>query len=318
MAVAVVPQAKRHHPLADAIRESTRLELFSIAVMFAFFILVTVAYLISVATHNAALMMQVSKAGTLIMYIMCVWHSLHVKGVRQTVAFFTLSWIITFVAEFLGSNFGLIFGSYDYTSAVGPLLGGVSLAVPFNWSILQYAALMLVDWLLGLGGEGRGVAWYGKVLWSALIALTAGFILTAAALMCDPAYVSGVWAQVTGTPPWWWWEGGSYLPELQVWQGSGGIPVQNFVGWTATTFLVVFVFNLFFQVKNEATGKLVGVVPLLIYSYLYYCPALVLAVMSWHDPGLQQALLIGTFAMGPVIMFGVVKFAKDFWTPPSQ
>lgn len=309
------PTERPPHLLALAIRESTRLELLNIGVMLSFFVIVTVAFLISWATHDATVMMQTSKIGTLVMYIVCVWHSVHVKGVRPTVAFFALSWIITFVAEYLGSNYGLIFGDYDYTASTGPLIGGVSLLVPFNWSILQYAALMLIDWLLGLGGERRGVTWYGKVIWSALIALTAGIILTAADLMVDPAYVSGVWMKVLGSEPWWWWEGGAYLPNLLVWQGAGGIPIKNFVGWTATTFVTVFIFYLFFQRKDRVTNKLMNGIPLLIYAYLYYCPALALLVMIWYDPGLVQALLIGTFAMGSVIMLGVLKFCKVYWRP---
>jgi uncharacterized membrane protein len=301
-----------------AIKESTRLELWNIAVMLFFFVVVTVAFVISLAQHDAVPMMQASKVGSLVMYIVCVWHSLHVKGVRQTVAFFVLSWVLTFIAEFLGSNYGLIFGSYDYTASTGPLVGGVSLLIPFNWSIIQYGALMLIDWLFDLGGERRGTTWYGKVIWSALIALTAGVILTAEDLMADPAFVSGVWMKVVGSEPWWWWEGGAYLPNLQVWQGVGGIPIQNFIGWTFTTFVTIFIFYLFFQRKDRVTNKLLGVIPLMIYAYTYYVLAETLVVMSWHDPGLVQALLIGTFAMGPVIMLGVLKFCKDYWTPPAE
>jgi uncharacterized membrane protein len=266
-----------------------------------YFVIVTVAFFVSVARHDAALMMQTSKIGTVVMYLVCVWHSLHVKGVRQTVAFFVLSWIITFIAEFLGSNYGIVFGDYDYTASTGPLVGGVSLLIPFTWSIIQYGAFMLVDWLMGLGGERRGVIWYGKVIWSALIAMTTGILLTASDLMLDPTYVSGLWMQIVGSEPWWWWEGGSYLPELIVWKGAGGIPVKNFVDWTLTTFVTIFIFYLFFQRKDKVTKNILAVIPLLIYFALFYAPALTLVVMNWYDPGLQQALLIGAFTTGPVI-----------------
>ena len=106
--------------------------------MLAYFVIVTVAFLISWAGHDAAPIMQASKIGSIVMYIVCVWHSLHVKGVRQTVAFFVLSWILTYFAEYLGANYNLIFGEYNYTNSVGPTVGGVSLLVPFNWGILQY------------------------------------------------------------------------------------------------------------------------------------------------------------------------------------
>lgn len=175
---------------------------------------------------------------------------------------------------------------------------------------------MLIDWLLGLGGERRGVTWYGKVIWSALIVLATGVALTAADLMLDPAYVSDVWEQVLGAEPW-WWEGGAYLPNLQVWQGAGGIPVQNFIGWKGVTFVTIFIFYLFFQQKDKATNKLINVIPLLLYTYTNYAVALELLEMTWYDPGLQQAVLIGTYAAGPIILLGVLKFAKEYWTPPE-
>lgn len=34
--------------------------------------------------------------------------------------------------------------------------------------------------------------------------------------------------------------------------------------------------------------------------------------MNWLDPGINQAALIGTFTMGPVIMLGLVKLFRDY------
>lgn len=123
MAVATVSKVKHPHPLILAIRESTRFELLNIGSRLFLFILISVAFAISWTGHNAGLQMMVTSIGTFIMYLMCVWHSVHVKGVWQTVAFFVLSWVIAFTAEYLGANYGLIFGQYDYTSMMGPRVG---------------------------------------------------------------------------------------------------------------------------------------------------------------------------------------------------
>jgi hypothetical protein len=32
----------------------------------------------------------------------------------------------------------------------------------------------------------------------------------------------------------------------------------------------------------------------------------------------MQVSMIGTFAMGPIIKLGIVKFCKDYWTPPGS
>jgi hypothetical protein len=68
---------------------------------------------------------------------------------------------------------------------------------------------------------------------------------------------------VLGVAPWWWWSGGPYLPDLQVWQGAGGIPIVNFVGWAAVTFVVIFLFLLFFDGHGRRLDRLVDVTGLL-------------------------------------------------------
>ena len=310
--------ARPRHPLAAAVRGSTRLELIGLAVMLAFYVVLLVTFAVSWPTHDAALQMRVTSFGTFVMYVICVGHSVSSRGTRATVAFFVLSWIIPFVAEYLGANFGLIFGAYDYTGTMGPSIGGVSLLIPFSWGILQYGALTLISWLLDLGGDRRGTGWLGRAGWSALVAVAVAIAVTSLDLMTDPAYVSDVWEQVLGVAPWWWWEGGAYLPDLAVWQGAGGIPVENFFGWAAVTFVVIFVFLLFFGGDGRRLDRLVDVVGLLIYAFTLVAVGLELAEMSWYDPGLVQAAVIGLFAAGPLVALGVVRFARLYWTPTSS
>ena len=305
------------HPLVAAIRSSTRLERIGLLVMLGLYALLLGTFAISWPTHDAALQMRVTSFGTFILYVVCVGHCLSSRGARATIGFFALSWIIPFCAEYLGSNYGLIFGSYDYTGTMGPSIGGVSLLIPFSWSILQYGALTLICWLLGLGGDRRGATWLGRIGWSALVALAVGVAVTSLDLMTDPAYVSNVWQQVLGVAPGWWWDGGAYLPNLQVWQGAGGIPVENFFGWAAVTFVVIFVFLLVFDGHGRRLDRLVDVVGLLLYGFSLVAVTLELAEMSWYDPGLPEVVVIGIFAAGPLAILGVVKFAQMYWTPPS-
>jgi uncharacterized membrane protein len=305
------------HPLAAAIRSSTRLELVGLLVMLGFYVLLLGSFAISWPTHDAALQMRVTSFGTFVMYVVCVGHCLSSRGGRATIGFFVLSWIIPFSAEYVGANYGLIFGSYDYTGTMGPSIGGVSLLIPFSWSVLQYGALTLICWLLGLGGERRGTTWIGRIGWSAVVALAVGVAVTSLDLMTDPAYVSDVWEQVLGVAPWWWWSGGPYLPDLAVWQGAGGIPIVNFFGWAAVTFVVIFLFLLFFAGHGRRLDRLVDVTGLLMYAFTLVAVGLELAEMSWYDPGLVQPIVIGVFAVGPLVTLGIVKFAQVYWTPPA-
>ena len=100
-------QADRHsHPLIIAIRELTRVELLNVAVMLFFLLITVLAFPISWAGHNAGLQMRVSMLGTFLVFAVCVWHSVHVKGWQQTVAFFGLTMVLSFLAEYLGANYG--------------------------------------------------------------------------------------------------------------------------------------------------------------------------------------------------------------------
>ena len=304
------------HPLAVAVRASTRAELAVVGVVLFFYCLITAVLVASWAGHSAALQMQVAGLGLGAMYVVSVWHATRVMGGRPAAIFFVLAGVVTFFAEYMGSNYDWFFGAYDYTDALGPRLGGVPVLVIVVWGVVLYAAYMLVDWLMDLGGVPRGTTWYGRVAWCAVLGVATGVLLAAFDLLVDPFAVSGVWKDVFGGSSWWWWSGGSYLPELQVWQGSGGIPVENFAGWVGVPFFIIFVFTLFFRRPDRVTGRLVNVVPLLVYGYLYYTFVGAILEMGWFDPGIGQAALIGTFTMGPILAMGVVKLAKDYWPPP--
>ncbi len=277
-----------------------------IGVVVLFYAAITVVLSISWARHDAGLQMQVAGLGLSVMYIVCVWHCTVVKGGRQALLFFPFAAALTFSAEYVGNNFGWIFGEYHYTESLGPRIGGVPVLIVVVWGVVLYSSRSLVAWLGGVPGRRRAGTWVGRIGWSALIAAATGLVAAAWDLMADPMAVSGVWMDVLGLKPWWWWAGGSYLPELQVWQGVGGIPVQNFVGWFGVAFVITFVYTLIMERPDRMTDRLVDIVPWLIYAYLYYTIVGAVLEMNWYDPGIHQAVLIGTFTMGPVILLGLM------------
>ncbi len=296
--------------LATAVRTSPRSHRVMIGVVLLFFALMTVFIAISWTRHDAGLQMQVAGLGLSVMYVVCVWHCTVVKGGRQAVAFFALAAVVTFAAEFVGSSFGWIFGEYDYTGSLGPRVGGVPILIVLVWGVVLYSSFMLVTWLSGASGRERARTWPRRIAWSAMIASTAGVVAAAWDLMADPMAVSGVWMSLLGLEPWWWWQGGAYLPDLQVWQGAGGIPVSNFVGWFAVVFVIVFAFTLFVERPDRVTNRAVNAVPWLVYAYLYYTMVGAVLEMGWYDSGMPQAMLIGTFTMGPVILLGLIRLVE--------
>src|SRR4030065_744713 len=61
--------------------------------------------------------------GAMLVYV--IWHAMLTKGWKRSLVMFGLSFIVAFSAEAMGVNFGLVFGHYYYTAALGPSLFGV-------------------------------------------------------------------------------------------------------------------------------------------------------------------------------------------------
>jgi uncharacterized membrane protein len=298
------------HPLHTAVRQSPRSHLVMIGVVLFFFFVMTCFMVLSWTRHDASIQMRVAGLGLSAMYIVCVWHCVVVKGPRQAVAFFVPVAVLTYCAEYVGNNYGWIFGVYHYTESLGPRLGGVPVLIVICWGAVLYSSFMLVTWLIRASGRDRCRTWPRRIGWSASVAAATGAVAAAWDLMADPMAVSGVWMSLLDVKPWWWWAGGSYLPELQVWQGTGGIPVSNFVGWFGVAFVITFMYVLLLERPERVTNRLVNAVPWLVYTYLFYTVVGALLEMNWFDPGIHQAVLIGSLTMGPIILLGLLRLLE--------
>ena len=55
---------------------------------------------------------------------------------KKVLVAFSIPFVIGFLTEFLGVNYGLIFGSYTYVDNLGLKLGGVPFMICVNWAVL--------------------------------------------------------------------------------------------------------------------------------------------------------------------------------------
>ena len=55
---------------------------------------------------------------------------------KKVLVAFSIPFVIGFLTEFLGVNFGLIFGSYSYGDNLGLKIAGVPLIICLNWAVL--------------------------------------------------------------------------------------------------------------------------------------------------------------------------------------
>lgn len=282
-----------------------------------FYAIVLGVLVFTLVTRNAGVQMRMAGFGAGGLYLVCIWHSAKVRGALRTATFFGLAAVLAFVAEALGDNFGLIFGNYHYTGALGPRLLGVPVLIIFTWGTIVYCGYALVTWLTHREvAEHPGVGY--RVTRAVLVGLATGLIAAGFDLMVDPLAVSGVWREVLGADAWWWWiDGGPYLPNLESWQGGDGIPVMNFVGWTLVPTVIVATYALIFPGGDRPGGRRAHAVPLLIYGFLYLTMVGGLIAMSWYDPGLTGVIVIGTLAMGPIFLLGLLGLLQEAPARPT-
>jgi putative membrane protein len=225
--------------------------------------------------------------GALLVFV--AWHSILTKGWRRSLGMFWLSFVIAFTAEALGVNFGLIFGNYSYTPALGVQLFGVPFLAALAWEPIVYASFSITDILTPLLVD-HADSWlkrFPSYVWMAVIGALA---TTAWDMMIDPIAVSQGW--------WVWEHGGNYLPYL-----ANGVPVQNFLGWLGVAFVINMIFRL--VVDGEPTPRrslnlsIYG--PLTLYSSLFLTSfGVTLTVLQR-----PEVALIGLLAMGPFIVIAL-------------
>jgi putative membrane protein len=124
------------------------------------------------------------------------------RGAAWTSGFLAVSLLFGWAVEVLGLATSFPFGTYEYSSALGPQLAGVPLVIPMAWSMMAYPCLLAAQ---RLSTTALGTALIG------------GWLLAAWDLFLDPQMVSQKY--------WTWADAGWSLP------GIPGIPLQNYLGW---------------------------------------------------------------------------------------
>ncbi len=129
----------------------------------------------------------------------------------RTGAMLLSGFLIAWLFEHLGSQYGFLFGHYAYTDLLGVKLGGVPVIIPAAWFMMLYPAWMTAG-LLTRRLRGAPAMLARVVLGAAA--------MTAWDLSLDPRWVAdGAWI---------WHDGGVYF----------GIPASNFAGWFVTAALI--------------------------------------------------------------------------------
>ena len=225
----------------------------------------------------------------LMVYVL--WSSVLSKGWGPTLLAFCLTFIIAFAAEAAGVNFGMVFGSYYYSQALGFKVIGVPLLVALAWEPILYAAYQ-VSGLILPAGPAPDAPLSARVVPYLFMAGLGALAATAWDLMMDPFAVDQGW--------WVWPNGGPYVPYLET-----GVPISNFMGWLKVSFvcqLVILIIKDYGRpIRHSLYLSVYG--PILLYALLMFQSGAVCLIFLRRP----EVTLIGLMSMGAVCFIAVTR-----------
>ncbi len=181
----------------------------------------------------------------------CLWSARTLVGWTAACGIAALSIPIGWFAEQMGSSRGWFFGSYHYTSVLGPRSGDVPFVIPLMWFALTWLAWVMANLILWREPVVRSLSWPRRILTAWLAAM----IVTAFDLGADPyfVYVLHAWI-MTKTDGGWF-----------------GETLQGFVGWMIVSFAIVLLVQWRVQLQQAAGSataqRRAALVPLLLYAF---------------------------------------------------
>ncbi|WP_340201399.1 carotenoid biosynthesis protein [Ascidiimonas sp. W6] len=143
----------------------------------------------------------------LVLFALIIWVSNHKKNILLLLL---IPFIIGYIAEVLGVNFGLIFGDYVYGENLGIKVLDVPIIIGINWAILTYITSNI----------SRQI--HPNTFLSAAIA---ALLMTSLDVLIEVS-----------------------APRFDYWRFDNGFaPVQNYIGWYFISLISCFTFQKFYK-----------------------------------------------------------------------
>ena len=141
-------------------------------------------------------------------------------------------YVVGFIVEWLGANYGVLFGSYQYGTVLGWKFKNIPLIIGVNWFIIMYCSGVSVQLVLN-------VLW-NKVKYADMpLRNDVGFV----AIILDGALLAVFfdWVMEPVAVKLLFWK----------WLGDGSIPMFNYVCWFLVSCLLLLIFRLLPFKKNN-------------------------------------------------------------------
>jgi putative membrane protein len=126
---------------------------------------------------------------------------------------FLIPFFIGFITEFLGVNYGIIFGTYEYGENLGYKIGGVPLMICVNWAVLTFVTADISKYI-------------HRNLW--IRSFIGGLLMMLLDVVIEVS-----------------------APRFDFWEfENNDVPIQNYVGWFVISFIAHLLFQQF-EVKTN-------------------------------------------------------------------
>jgi uncharacterized membrane protein len=236
----------------------------------------------------------------LIFTMFCFFHGRRYFTAAPVTVLLFMSIPVTFVAEYVGVKTGMLFGAYRYGNVLGPLiLNTVPYLVPLSWFMFMYGGTVITNEVMGFGEEKSVIEAVPK--WVAVItfALVDSFLMTALDMLIDPIWVSRgtwTWTEIVNLSP-----GHLYY----------NIPVHNYFGWLATSFVVFLPFRaVFFKYAQVIEKDNLYYMPLFIYISIVLVGC-VESLMMLGNTGIVFTVLAVTCPLFCIAFYRYFAFIKE-------
>lgn len=176
-----------------------------------------------------------------LMFVFSFTHGAQTLGNKSISVFFGITVLVTFVMEWLGTNFGFPFGHYYYTHKLGPLILGVPIVVPVQWFNMLYVCYAMANIIFTHNRRAPILKRTEKIESTKFlyvlpqmvsISIVVGLFMVAWDFIND-AFMVGVGA--------WLWTNPSEFFGLAYY----GVPLSNYIGWLFTSSVIVLFFELY-------------------------------------------------------------------------
>jgi len=136
-------------------------------------------------------------------FLLIIWNS---SDKLKIISHLSIPFFVGLLAEFLGVNYGLIFGDYTYGENLGYKIYGVPILIGINWAILVYSSAAIAKRICP--------GWVSCSIFAAILMVFLDLIIEISA------------------------------PRFDFWEFKGGlVPIQNYIGWFVVSLVVQLIFQ---------------------------------------------------------------------------